>query len=181
MKNLWKTLSQKVVHKNPWYSIRKDEVIRPNGKKGVYYVQCVPDCVFVVPVTKQGKIIFNGQFRYTTQVASIEVVAGAIDPGETPLTSAKRELQEESGLVAKKWTFLGKFQVANGKSDQWEYFYLAEDVVLSGKMHEQAEEGILFSQEVSFTQAFAMIAQKKITDSHTALALFLAQQHLQRK
>lgn len=166
----WKTLSSTVVHRNPWYYVRKDKVIQPNGKPGTYFVTVRPPAVFIVAVDDQQAIQLIGLDRYATDTYSIEIPAGGVEEGETPLAAAKRELREETGLKASRWKRLGTIQLANGFLNQPGYVFLAQGLS-SVSDHEQEEEGIREVLRVSLDQAFTLMEKGKIVDCQTIAAL----------
>lgn len=174
----WKKISSKVVYSNPWYSIRKDAVIKPNGEPGEYNVIVRPPAVFIVPLDEQENVCLIRIHRHTTQMYSIEIPAGGTD-GQRPLTTAKRELLEEAGMKAKKWTLLGKFQVLNGFTDEMGYAYCAQDLEHVGNNEkDMSEEGILRVMCVPFRRVFGMIKKGEITDGQSIVALSYAALHL---
>jgi 8-oxo-dGTP pyrophosphatase MutT (NUDIX family) len=172
MGNPWKKISSKIVHKNPWYSVRVDTVVKPNGRKGKYHVVVSKPAVFIVPVNAKKEIVLVGMYRYTTAMYSLEVPAGGSD-GQPPLVAAKRELQEETGLVAKKWRKLGKIQVANGIMSERSYCFLATGLTQTNH-HEQKEEGIDQMVVASFPEVFKMIRSGDITDGLSIAAITMA-------
>ncbi len=172
MKNPWKTLSSKIAYKNPYYAIRRDKVIKPNGKAGFYDVVVRPASVCIVAMNENEEVYLISLYRYTTGRSSIEIPSGNTD-GQRPLIAAKRELKEETGLVAKKWKQLGVFQVVNGISDQMQYVYLATDLTQTTE-HEMAEEGIQKIMRVPMRKALNMVLTNKMTDLHSTNALMYA-------
>ncbi|HEU5121429.1 MAG TPA: NUDIX hydrolase [Candidatus Saccharimonadales bacterium] len=174
--NPWKTLASEVVHKNRWYSVRKDTVIMPNGKQGEYNVIDHDDAVFVVALDKDNQIYLIGLYRYPTNMYSLEIPAGGSD-GEDPLIAAKRELQEETGLAAKEWKLLGKLQSANGFLNEFAHIFLAKDLHATGE-DEQEVEGITTLKRVPFEKALSMIQSGEITDCQSVAAISLAAIHL---
>ncbi len=168
----WKTLSSKVVYRNPWYFVRQDRVIRPDGTRGTYDVVVSPDSVFIVALDDRGRVLLIGQQRYTTRMYSMEVPGGG-SSGQPPLPAAKRELQEETGYVAKRWRKLGAFQSTNGMLCEIAHVYLAQGLRQTAH-HEQAEEGIDQMRWVSLPTALRMIRRGQITDGQSMSALALA-------
>lgn len=172
MKIPWKKLSSEIVYQNKWYSIRKDKVIRPDNKEGEYNVLVGSAAVFIVALNEKQEIILINSYRYPTERFSIEVPAGGVED-EEPIDAAKRELEEETGMVAKKWTPLGEFQMANGYSNGMGYTFLAEELTETGN-NKQAEEGILGIQKATFLEVFQMIKSGEITDGKTIVAISMA-------
>lgn len=169
-KNNWKTLNSDYVHENKWYKVRKDDVIMPNGKPGVYNVIETHGSVYILPII-DNKIILINLFRYPTQADSWEIPAGHIEAGEDPLESAKRELQEETGFEATTWVKLGIFQIANGISNSIGHIFIAKDLETTTK-NEQEEEGISSAKLADMHQLKLMIESGKISDGPT-LAVFM--------
>ena len=176
MKPSRKKLSSKIVHKNPWFHVRHDKVINPTGKKGDYFVVVTPPSVFIVALDDRKRVYLIEQHRYPTSMYSVEIPGGRSD-GDKPLIGAKRELQEETGLVAKSWKLIGKFQAANGLMSEIGYVYLAQGLTQTTENH-QAEEGIVKVTKVPFKKVLKMIKDGQITDGQTITAIHFASQHL---
>ena len=172
----WKKLASRVSYKNPYYQIREDDVIQPDGKRGKYYLIDAPPSVFIVPVTSDKKICLIGLYRYTTDTYSWEVPAGGID-NDGVLKAAKRELLEETCLKSDNWTKLGKLQAFNGRSNNRQYVFLANNVRQTSD-NKKKEEGITKTKRVTYREVLSMIRRNKITDSESIAALFLAGLHL---
>lgn len=171
MKSPWKTLSSKIVHRNPWWSVRRDAVIRPNGPKGEYYVVETPNSVFVIPVDDRGRIVLQKQFRYPTQRWSWEIVAGRTD-GEPFLKAAKRELEEETGLCAAQWQKIGKLDVWNSVTPEVANIFVARGLSDTG-WNNMIEDAIAEINYFSPQQIRIMTRKGMITDMHTLACLNL--------
>lgn len=172
----WKTLSSTVVHRNPWFSVRRDAVIRPDGQRGEYNVIERPDSVFVVALDEAGLVRLIGLHRYSTGVYSVEIPAGGTE-GQDPLAAAQRELREETGLVARDWAPLGRVQCANGVLNVFGHVFLATGLTQTDQ-HRQAEEGIVEERKVTLGRALELVRSGEITDSQSITALALAALHL---
>lgn len=165
-----------VVHENPYFRVKREAVNNPDGKTGEYFIIDSPPAVFIVPLTDQNEIYLVGLYRHTTKVHSIEVPAGGAESSSL-LDDAKRELQEETGLLANDWQKLGTLQSFNGSSSHLSTVFLARGVTQSTK-HKQEEEGITQLTKVEFSQALEMIKHGSITDSGSISAIMLAHLHL---
>jgi ADP-ribose pyrophosphatase len=103
----WKIRSGREVHRDPWVRLTVDEVIRPDGTPGTFSVVHVKRGTCVLPIDEDGFVYLAEEFRYAVGRTSLEVVGGGIDAGEEPLAAARRELKEELGIEASRWTDLG--------------------------------------------------------------------------
>jgi 8-oxo-dGTP pyrophosphatase MutT (NUDIX family) len=169
----WKTLSSKVVHQNPWYKIFQDKVVRPDGKKGEYFVvKTKADAVFVVAVNDRREVCLIDLHRYPTNRFSLEVPAGNSE-GQPLLKAAKRELKEETGYEAQSWKKLGSWQSMNGVCREMSHVYLAKNLKkISNKF--DRHEGISRVRFVPFRKALGMIVKGQISDGQTIASLFIA-------
>lgn len=169
-------ISSKTAFSCPWYRVRQDAIYLPDGTVGQYNVVEAPECVFVVPVTTDGNIVLIHQYRYTVDAWVWEVPAGAIHAGQSPLDAARQELQEEVGGTSDHFTFLGKINTANGRSNELAHLYVAWDVVLGENKLESAE--ILTVHPTPTKTAIEMVYNNQIEDGPSALAILLAAPHL---
>lgn len=139
MKNPYKTLSSKIIHKNPWFKVLKDKLIRPDGTQGTFYIVDKPPFVASFPLDSTNHTYLVGQYRYSIRQYSWEVPSGQVDQHETPLTAAKRELLEETGIKAKAWNSLGKFFLGAGHHTQVCYVYLAKQLTIGKQLSKPGE------------------------------------------
>lgn len=167
----WQTVSTKVVHANPYYSVREDEVIRPDGSPGTYFVVEGRDSAFAVALDEFENVHLVEVDRYTTGELSIEVPAGGLEDDE-PLDAAIRELEEETGITAQQWTSVGTFHRENGIRRGNCHVFVATDLTQTGR-HAQREEGITRTLSVPLATAFTMIKDGAIADAESIAALTL--------
>ncbi len=170
----WVRHDSETVHTNPWYSVRRDRVTRPDGTPGEYFTVVNDPAVFVAAVDDDERIVLVRLYRYTVGRWSLEVPAGRTD-GEDPLVSARRELAEETGLAAGTWRHLGLLHPANGLLAEDNHVYLATGLTDVGvDRAELAAEGIDQIRRVRRREAWALVADGTITDTQTIAALALA-------
>src|SRR5467141_4351663 len=98
-----KVLSSVTIYEGPVFGIRRDEVIEPSGVRAIREVITHPGSVVVLPVFPDGRILLIQQYRHAARQYLWELVAGRMDPGETPLIAASRELIEETGFRARRF------------------------------------------------------------------------------
>lgn len=106
-KGPWIITNTKEVYRNPWISVREDSVIRPDGKDGIFGVVEMKPGVSVLPLDDDGNVYLTQEFHYAVERETIEAISGGIDDNEDIQDAAKRELKEETGIIAREWTDLG--------------------------------------------------------------------------
>ncbi|HOE65615.1 MAG TPA: NUDIX hydrolase [Candidatus Hydrogenedentes bacterium] len=180
MHNPWKTLSSKPIYRNPWFSVREDQVTRPDGRPGIYGVVETRIATGAVAVTGDGEVYLVGQYRYPLDCYSWEVPEGGAEEGEDPLTAIQRELREEAGIVARTWTPLGgAIHLSNCISSETGYVFLAEDLTETDADPDETE--LLCVRKVPFAQALAMVDANEITDAVSIIALLRADRYLRSR
>lgn len=169
--NPWKTLSSSDVYENEWFSVREDQVIRPDGKSGTYSVVSAERlAIGILPLWENGSLTLVGQYRYPLDEYSWEIPEGGGDLDVDPLESAKRELLEETGIEAKKWEYLGRVHTSNCFVDEVCHLFLARHLI-QGVAHPGPEE-LLETQRVSLGEAVRMARDGRITDSISIAGIF---------
>lgn len=169
----WELKKSENIHSNPFFSVREDKVIKPNGEDGIYYVVEKKESVFIVPINSLGEIYLIKQFRYPTKTWSWEVPAGAIETGEEPIEAAERELQEETGLKAASWEKIGILPIGPGLSDNIGHLFVANGLSLIGN-DKKEEEGIVDCKSFSTDQIKEMILNKELIDVPSLAMLTIA-------
>jgi ADP-ribose pyrophosphatase len=163
-KNNWKKLNTIVPYENSWIEVQHHEVINPSGGKGIYgQVNFKNIAVGVVPVDAQGFTYLVGQFRFPIEEYSWEIPEGGCLRGEDVWEAAKRELIEETGFLAEKWTLISKIHTSNSVCNEVGYIYMAENLTAGPSNPEETED--LQVKKVSLKEAIEMVMQDKITDS----------------
>jgi len=169
-RNPWKTLDSKIVLSNPWFHLRRDRVIRPDGNKGTYNTVVAPTAVGIVPCFDDASILLVGQYRYSISRYSWEIPEGGSKGDEKPIQTARRELSEETGYRAGRFKSLGTFHTSNCFTNEIAHLFCAWNLAL-GEPHQDPTESIV-TKRIPFRDAYEMAVSGKITDSITIVALF---------
>ena len=169
MQNPWRTLSSRIVYRNPWLTLREDKVIRPDGMEGIYsVVEMRPSCG-IVAINDDDQIALVGQWRYVHNKFSLEIPTGGSEEDETPLDAAKRELLEETGLTAGDWTALGTIDNSNGVTTDIAHIFLARSLK-SGSCSRQGDEQVELHW-MPFVDAVLSVMRGEITESVSVAAI----------
>lgn len=172
--NPLKTVSSKTVYKNPWMRVREDSVIRPDGSNGIYGVVESKDSVVIVAMNDLKEMYLIRSFSYPVSSWRWGLPGGGGDD-EHPEVASKRELAEETGIIANKWTRLGKTRVSSGLMTERMTVYLAQDLTF-GDRFDADDKGLIDQGKfVSAANIDAMIAADEIDDAQTITGIYLAQ------
>ncbi len=168
--NPWQTLSQKVIYDNPWIHVEEHSVIHPDGNQGIYgVVHYKHYAIGILPVDDEGFTYLVGQYRYPLKRYSWEIPEGGGKVGESPLLHAKRELKEETGLVAEEWQPWLSMHLSNSVSDEWGIVFLARGLKQEHPQPEGSERLRLWRLPIE--KAIEMVLCHQITDSLSVAAL----------
>lgn len=173
MHNPWKVVSQREVYNNPWIEVTEFQVLNPSGNPGIYgKVHFKNLAIGVVPLNEKDEVVLVGQYRFPLSAYSWEIPEGGGKIGIDPLDSAKRELLEETGLVAHQWEKLLEIHLSNSVSDELAILYLATELEQHEAEPEDTEE--LAHRTITLEAAYREICAGRITDAMTVAAI----QHL---
>jgi len=171
--NPWRTLSSRTVYKNPWITVREDQVLCPDGSPGIYGVVETRIATGVVALTEDNQIYLVGQYRYPLNQYSWEIPEGGTDGQEAPLVAIKRELKEEAGLEAAHWEQLGgEIHLSNCISSERAFLYLARGLTECASAPEHTE--VLQVRRMPFRECLTMVERGEITDGMTIIAVLRA-------
>ncbi len=165
-------ISGEIVYAGKFFKVYKDQVRLPDGTQAVRDYIRHPGAVAVVALTDQGDVVLERQHRYPLGRDFVEIPAGKLEAGEDHLETGKRELLEETGYAAAKWTRLGLIHNAIGYSDEGIELWLATGLEKREPKLDAGEFLEVFT--LPFDEALAMAADGRISDVKTIVGLFWA-------
>lgn len=171
-----RVLSSKMVFKGKVFSVFRDEVIEPTGVENVREVIRHNGSVVILAVDESKNpadpdVILERQYRHAAGQFLLELPAGRVEPGESTLAAAKREMIEETGYRAKRWTLLTKYFASPGFLGEWMQIYLAREI-RDGKAQPEADEQIDVVR-MPLSEALELVSANKIHDGKTLIGLML--------
>jgi len=174
--NPWQTLSSREIYRNEWMRVREDQVITPGGRAGIYGVVETSPAIGIVPLDENLHTYLVGQYRYPLRTYSWEIPEGGAEPGESHLAAAKRELKEETGLLAEKWTSLGSLYTSNSITNEIGYVFLAESLKDGSAQPEHTED--LKIKRLPFLEAYKRVLNYKIKDALAVIGIIRVYEYL---
>ncbi len=162
------------VYEGHFLKVRRDEIRLPNGKTAWREHVVHPGAVMIVPITDDGQLIIERQFRYPLDRVLLEFPAGKLDPDETTLHCAQRELREETGFRAREWAYAGRMHNAPAYSTEFIEIWFARGLVAGPQELDDGE--FVEVQAVAEAALFELAASGELTDAKTMVGLLKLQQ-----
>lgn len=172
----WTVLKSTGVYQDPWLSVRKDDVIRPDGKPGTHSVVTIKPGVSVLAVDSDQNVYLTSEFHYAVNRITLETVSGGIEPSEDALTTGQRELREEIGVVASSWTDLGTCDPLSASLLSPTRLYLAQDLSFVDDDPEGTE--IIRTIKMPLDEAIEKVMNSEITHAPSCTLILKAARYL---
>lgn len=176
----WRVTATRAVYRNPWTELREDELAGPDGRRGMYGYFAGRDAVLVMPVFPDRSVLLVRQWRHVYGCSSWEAVCGAVEDGETIADAARRELAEEAGLSARRWTPLGRYHCSDARVAGATACFLAEDLDAAAAERD-ASECDLVVERLPLADAVAAALDGRITHVGTLWLLLRAERSLPQR
>ncbi len=169
-------ISSKLSYKGEVFSVFTDKVQEPGGFVNTRDVIRHNGSIVILAIDESKNpqdpdIVFERQYRHAAGQFLFELPAGRVEPKEAPLAAAKRELMEETGYRAKRWTMLTKYFASPGFLGEWMQIYLARDISAGVAEPEPDEQIEVF--RLTLSEALGLVSAKKIHDGKTLIGLLL--------
>lgn len=166
----WKKLASRTVYENPWMRVLEDHVINPGGGEDQYgWVHFRNRAVAILPLDEDDNTWLVGQQRYTLDEYSWELPMGGAALSEEPLDAARRELKEETGLSATRWSEVMRLHTSNSITDELGIVYVAEGLTEGETAFEETED--LTVRKLPLSEAVALVNDGEITDAISVAAI----------
>ncbi len=173
-----KTISKKKIYDGVVIKLTVEEVELPNGEVSIREIIEVRDSVGVLAVTKDKKVVMVKQYRKAIEKEIIEIPAGCVDEGESPLETAKRELREETGYGNGEFKLINEFFSSPGTNRTKHSLFVALDVEKVSSDLDLDKDEFLVVEELSFEELDELFDRGELQDLKTAYAYLYLKQKL---
>lgn len=172
--NPWKLLKRTRVYENPWIAVDHDDVLNAADNPGIYGVVRFENvAIGIVTYDNEGYTTLVGQWRYPLERYSWEIPEGGGPKGEPIIEAAKRELAEETGLIAKRWTKLVELDLSNSVTDEIGVIFLAEELTAGTASPEETE--VFQRKRIPLFTAVEMVLKGEIRDALAVVGILAAE------
>jgi len=166
-----KTVATKEIFSGKIIKVQVDQVELPNGSIHTRELVKHPGAVGIIAITNEGKLVLVDQFRKPLERGLLEIPAGKLEPGEAPISTGIRELEEETGLVADQVEPYCSFYTSPGFADEMIHLFVARGLKKKENPASADEDELIDVVEVSLTDALKLIADGQICDAKTIIAV----------
>lgn len=164
MENPWTIQQSKEIYQNNWIQVTEFQVLNPANNPGIYgKVHFKNLAIGIIALDEEKNTYLVGQYRFPLNQYSWEIPEGGSPLEEDPLEGAKRELLEETGLVAHEWKQIQTMHLSNSVSDEYGIIYLAQQLEQHTACPEETEQLVI--KKLPFNEVYEMVENGTITDS----------------
>ena len=165
----WKILNSTQIYSDPWLSLQRDDVERPDGAPGTYSVVTLKAGVCVLPLDADGFVYLTREFHYAVGRVTLECVSGGIDGAEAAQTCGTRELQEELGIRAETFQHMGTVDPFTASVLSPTQLYLATSLTFGADNQEGTEQ--IECVRMTLAQAVDRVLNSEITHAPSCVLI----------
>ena len=166
------------IYKGKLFSFVAEDITLPNGVRSKIAMVRHPGSTAIVPMIDDHTVVMIRQYRHPIREYILEIPAGTLEPGESSLNCAKRELEEETGFVAAEFVEIARIHMLPTYSNEEIYVYLARNLTVSQQNLDQEE--IIHTITYPFDEVMQLIDKGRITDALTIMSIYRAWIYLQK-
>ena len=170
-----KLLSEEVKFEGPRFNVVRTTYEREDGKQFLRDIVNPGDAVVILPITENNEVVFETQVRESVGKVCLELPAGMVDPGEDPINTAKRELEEETGLIANSIEHMVTIYPSTGYTSERVHIFLARDFE-NGHVHLDSTEEILDIVKVPIEECIEKAKNGQLENASQIIAILLYSQ-----
>jgi hypothetical protein len=174
--NPFTLISTKKVYENPWISVREDSVIRPGWKDWIFGIVTMNNGCSVLAIDDDSNIFITTEYHYGISDYSVELISWWINPWESPLDCAKRELEEEAGIVASEWIDLWYIDPFTTVVNSKNYLFLARK--LKNTKSNPDEWEVVNLSKLSYEDALRKALNSEITHWASVVSILKAEKYI---
>ncbi len=167
-----KLISEEEKYKGPRFNVTQKIYLRDDGTKIIRDIVNPGEAAVILPITEENEVIFITQYRESVNKVSLELPAGMVDPGEKPIETAKRELEEETGLIANKIEPLISIYPSTGYTSEKVHIFLAKDFE-NGKQRLDSTEEILSIKKIKIEECIEKIKKGELENASQLIGILL--------
>ena len=168
----WKITASHEIYRDPWLHVRKDDVIRPDGKAGTHGLVTIKPGVSVLAMDDEQNVYLTEEFHYAIGRVNLEVVSGGREDNEPPLVAAQRELEEELGITASQWTDLGTVDPFTSLVLSPTQLFLAQGLAFGPTRQEGTE--LIKLHQCKFGEVIEMVVAGEVTHGPSCVLILKA-------
>lgn len=167
-----KLINEEKKYKGPRFDVVRKTYEREDGVKIIRDIVNPGDAAVILPITDNNEVVFEKQYRESVEKVCLELPAGMIENGEEPIDTAKRELEEETGIIAKKLEHMITIYPSTGYTSEKVHIFLAKDFE-EGKVHLDSTEEIIDVVKIPIEQCIEDAKNGKLENSSQLIAILL--------
>jgi len=165
-------INEEIMFDGPRFNVTRKIYKRQDGKEILRDIVNPGDAAVILPITEKNEVVFVTQFREAIGKASMELPAGMVDLNEEPIVTAKRELEEETGIIANKLEHMITIYPSTGYTSEKVHIFLAKDFEY-GQMHLDETEEILKIERIPIEECIEKAKSGLLENASQVIAILL--------